>query len=217
MHLEQVLIARRLHALGVAHFLMDKFSVREMQEGLRQLLIEPRFVNCARAIVGSPVGHPRALRGTDPGRAKPFVLSHAIGWASSARTGGGTSQSNAAPGILQATSLTGILQPSRGIIDEIVWREHLAGKGRCSGAGAARPRYPQSGEWLALLAPSRCCPFLVAGHSPCALCACRPILADYTEAERRPNSTGQFQRPGLRHDLAPFFTLNHPRNTPCGA
>ena len=48
-HLEQLLNARRLHGLGVAHFLTGQFPAAEVGEGLRQLLHEPRFLQRARA------------------------------------------------------------------------------------------------------------------------------------------------------------------------
>jgi UDP:flavonoid glycosyltransferase YjiC (YdhE family) len=50
MHLEHALNARRLHALGVAHYMVDKFPVADIQEGLRQLIVEPRFMTRASAI-----------------------------------------------------------------------------------------------------------------------------------------------------------------------
>lgn len=49
-HLEHLLNARRLHALGVAHYLTGEFPVRDVAEGLRQLGAEGRWAQRAREI-----------------------------------------------------------------------------------------------------------------------------------------------------------------------
>lgn len=50
MHLEQLLNARQLHALGLAHFLTGKPPAMHIAEGLRQLLHEPRFAERAQIV-----------------------------------------------------------------------------------------------------------------------------------------------------------------------
>jgi len=49
-HLEHLLNAQRLHALGVAHYLTGQFPVADIGEGLRQLTSEERFSRRAREI-----------------------------------------------------------------------------------------------------------------------------------------------------------------------
>jgi len=47
-HLEQLMNARRLQALGVAHYLTGQFPAADVVEGLRQLLTDPNFLRRAQ-------------------------------------------------------------------------------------------------------------------------------------------------------------------------
>ncbi len=47
-HLEQLLNARRLQSLGVAHYLTGQFPAADVGEGLRQLLTDPKFTRRAQ-------------------------------------------------------------------------------------------------------------------------------------------------------------------------
>ncbi len=68
-HLEQLLNGRRLHALGVAHCLSGQFPAADVGEGLRQLLVEPRFARRAREVAGTV-----AARG--PWAPLPAIVAH---------------------------------------------------------------------------------------------------------------------------------------------
>ncbi len=52
-HLEQFLSARRLHALGVAHYLIGQFPATDVGEGLRQLLAQPHFARRAGEVAAA--------------------------------------------------------------------------------------------------------------------------------------------------------------------
>jgi hypothetical protein len=49
-HMEAALTAARLHRLGVAHYMMDRYPVPTIVEGLRQLMQEPTFAERARQV-----------------------------------------------------------------------------------------------------------------------------------------------------------------------
>jgi rhamnosyltransferase subunit B len=51
-HLEHLMNARRLHALGVAHFLTGQFPAADVGEGMRQLLTDPNMRRRAQEAAG---------------------------------------------------------------------------------------------------------------------------------------------------------------------
>jgi hypothetical protein len=72
-HLEQLMNARRLQALGVAHYLTGQFPAADVGEGLRQLLTEPSFRRRAQAAAA-------VVQARGPYNALPGIVAHCEQW-----------------------------------------------------------------------------------------------------------------------------------------
>jgi Erythromycin biosynthesis protein CIII-like, C-terminal domain len=72
-HLEQLMNARRLQALGVAHYLTGQFPAADIGEGLRQLLTDPIFRRRAQEAAV-------AVQARGPYNPLPAIVAHCEQW-----------------------------------------------------------------------------------------------------------------------------------------